>query len=111
MKKFGNLAVVFFLAMGISLAAPKPAAAKKTFVGYISDSMCGLSHMMPGDDKKCTLECVKNGSTFVLADRANDKLYNLSDQDKPRDFAGQKVTVTGTLSGNTIKVVSMAAAK
>lgn len=111
MKKLGFLFAVFFLAATMSVALPKPAATSKTFVGNISDSMCGLSHMMPGDDKKCTLECVKGGSQFILADRAHGKIYNLSDQEKPRAFAGQKVVVSGTLSGNMIKVVSIAAAK
>jgi hypothetical protein len=45
-------------------------------VGYISDSMCGLKHMSGmGDDKNCTLTCVKGGSKFVLADRDHKKVY------------------------------------
>jgi len=96
------------LAAGMALAAP---AAPKTFVGNISDSMCGLKHMMPGGDKACTLECVKSGAKFVLADEANKKVYQLSDQDKAKDFAGAKVKVTGTLQGDTIQVSSIAAAK
>jgi hypothetical protein len=43
-------------------------SAEKIFVGYISDDQCGLKHMAGmGDDKSCTLMCVKNGK-FVLAD-------------------------------------------
>jgi hypothetical protein len=102
------LGFTLLLAAGISLAAPK----QQTFVGSISDDMCGLKHMMPGQsDKDCTLECVKAGSKFVLADTAKNKVYQLSDQEKPKAFAGEKVKVTGTLQGDTIQVTSIVAAK
>ncbi len=51
------------------------------------------------------------GSKYVLADTAAKKVYNLSDQEKPKQFAGEKVKVTGTLEGDTIKVTSIEAAK
>ena len=79
-------------------------------VGYISDSMCGLKHMPGmGDDKSCTLTCVKGGSKFVLADRDHKKVYQLDQagQDKAREFAGQKVKVTGRVTGKTIRVTSI----
>lgn len=108
MRRFIYLLAAVFFAMGTSLAVPK----QQTFVGSISDSMCGLKHMMPGQsDKDCTLECVKAGSKFVLADTAKNKVYQLSDQRKPRAFAGEKVKVTGTLQGDTIQVSSIVAAK
>lgn len=108
MRKLTYLGLTLLLATGISLAAPK----EQTFVGNISDDMCGLKHMMPGQsDKDCTLECVKGGSKFVLADRAKQKVYKLSDQDRPKAFAGQQVKVTGTLQGDTIQVSSIAAAE
>ena len=80
-------------------------------VGYITDSMCGLKHMsgIMGDEKSCTLACVKGGSHFVLADRDNKKVYKLdkAGQEKAREFAGQKVTVTGRVTGKTIRVTSI----
>jgi hypothetical protein len=107
-RRFIYLLAAVFLSLGMSLAAPK----QQTFVGSISDSMCGLKHMMPGQsDKDCTLECVKAGSKFVLADTAKNKVYQLGDQQKPRAFAGEKVKVTGTLQGDTIQVSSIVAAK
>src|SRR5947207_10031427 len=53
-------------------------AADTTIVGYISDSSCGLKHMSGmGDDKSCTLMCVKGGSKFVLADKDHKRVYQL----------------------------------
>ena len=88
-------------------------ATETTIIGYISDNMCGLQHMSGmGDDKDCTLTCVKQGSKFVLADRAKKKVYRLDQvgQEKARDFAGQKVKVTGKLSGKTVRVTAIEAA-
>ena len=54
-----------------------------------------------GDDKSCTLMCFKGDSKFVLADRDHKRAYQLdkAGQEKARDFAGEKVKVTGRLVG------------
>lgn len=105
MRNFAYVCLAIFLGASLSLAAPK---GKKTFTGEISDGMCGLKHMMEGGAKECTLKCVDGGSKFVLADTAHNKVYELSDQSKPKEYAGQKVKVTGTLKGNnTIEVASI----
>ena len=53
-------------------------ASETTMVGYISDSMCGLKDMSgTGDDKSCTLACVKQGGRFVLADQNHKRVYRL----------------------------------
>ena len=107
MKRLSISILGLLLAAGISLAAPGTA---KTYVGSIGDSMCGAKHMMPGEsDKDCTLGCVKEGAKYILIDPSG-KIYQLSDQKKPAQFAGAKVKVTGTLSGETITVESIAAA-
>jgi hypothetical protein len=102
------------LTMLAVFAAPATAAGTKTFVGYITDTSCGLDHgpmqemaSMGKDDRTCTLKCVEKGDEFALADRAAKKVYKLSDQEKPRQFAGTKVKVKGTLEGDTIQVASI----
>ena len=95
-------------------SSPTRAADPQTFTGFISDDMCGLDHteMAGGEgDKKCTLSCVEGGSSFVLADREHKKVYALDDQKKPKEFADDKVVITGTLTGETIHVLTIAAAK
>jgi hypothetical protein len=85
---------------------------EKSLVGYISDNHCGLKHVSGmGDDKSCTLMCVDKGGKFVLADRDHKRVYQLdkTGQDKAREFAGQKVKVTGRISGRTIRVTSIEA--
>jgi hypothetical protein len=106
MKRFTFSMIGLLLAAGLSLAAPAKDA--RTFVGSIGDSMCGAKHMMGGSAKDCTLECVKGGAKYILVDPSG-KIYQLSDQKQPEQFAGAKVKVTGTLKGDTISVVSIAA--
>ena len=96
----------------LSGVAQKTKPAEKTLIGYVSDNHCGLKHMAGmGDDKSCTLMCVKDGK-FVLADRDHKRVYQLdkTGQEKAREFAGQKVKVTGRVSGRTIKVTAIEAA-
>src|SRR5215472_6440724 len=85
------------------------------FTGIITDNMCDNGDhkdMHMGSDAKCVVECVKgmNGK-YVLYDASAKKTYKLSDQKAPEKFAAKKVTVSGTLDGDTIKVDSIAAAK
>ena len=87
-------------------------AADKTFTGEIMDSQCAEmgSHdnMMKGEHasnaKECAIACVKAGGKYALYDPAAKKAYQLDDQKKAKEFAGQKVTVTGKLDGDSIQV-------
>ncbi len=110
--------MLMLLVLGVVLVTPlsgvaqKAQPAEKTLIGYVSDNHCGLKHTAGmGDDKSCTLMCVKNGK-FVLAARDHKRVYQLdkTGQEKAREFAGQKVKVTGRVSGKTIKVTSIEAA-
>lgn len=86
-------------------------AASQTFTGTVSDDMCGKKHMSSGkSDAACTRECVKMGSGYALL--VGDKVYKLKGASAPLDkFAGGKAAVTGTVTGDTIQVTSVAAAK
>ncbi len=85
----------------------------RSFTGVITDSMCIGNHktMHISPDSKCILECVKASRSvkFVLFD--GKTVYQLSDQQTPAKFAGQKVTVTGQASGNNIQVARIEGAK
>ena len=102
-KAFAGLAVLLALYTMPAWAA--------TFTGTVTDDMCGAKHMMPGKpDATCARACVKRGAKWALA--SGDKLYILSGKSSDIDaLAGQKVTVTGDLSGNTLTVASIKAAK
>lgn len=112
-----SLAAILVFAM-LSFAAPKPKA--RTFTGEIMDSQCamngshaemlkkeGMGDKDPNDamaKKMCTQNCVKMGGKYVLFNPADKSAYELDDQTKPANFAGEKVKVKGTLDGKTIHV-------
>jgi hypothetical protein len=104
--------VVSLLAVG----ALSTVQGKQTFVGTITDDMCGVdghARMRMGPtDAECTTACVMaHDAAYVLADGKN--VYTLSDQKKPEQFAGQTVRVVGTLDVKTksIRVESITAAR
>ncbi len=91
-------------------------SAKQTFTGMVTDNMCERadhSRMRMGStDAECTIACISaHGAQYVLYD--GKEAYMLSDQQTPEKFAGQKVTVRGTLDAKTktIQMDSITAAK
>ena len=111
MKKLSSLtimAVVLAAAGTFAQTTAKPAA--KTLTGVGSDSMCGAKHMAKDKSAaECTRECVKAGSDYALVDGA--KVYPLKGDKAELDkYAGQRVTVKGTLDGNNFNVESITAA-
>ncbi|MFN8062209.1 MAG: hypothetical protein U0Q12_23865 [Vicinamibacterales bacterium] len=92
-------------------AASWPAiAAGQTWAGQVSDSMCGLKHEAPAEGgpelspHDCTLACVKGGSKFVFV--TGGKVFQIANQSLPllSTLAGEDVTLTGELVGDTITV-------
>jgi len=97
---------------GFALAAQAAQAQKDaTYRGEIMDSDCAKMGQHPEPDaKQCTVDCVKEGSTYVLFNAAEKSVYQLDDQKKPVAFAGQKVVVTGTLD-KTSKTIHVSGIK
>lgn len=96
------------LVLLLSSAAPIHAK-DATFSGEIMDGQCAKagSHdtMMKKHaiktEKDCTNGCVKMGGKYVLFNPETKAVYQLDDQKKPMQFAGEKVKVTGTLDKAT----------
>jgi Protein of unknown function (DUF5818) len=97
MKK---ISVVALMTMG--LAAAGMAA---EFKGFVEDTKCSTNPAMKGD-ADCAQKCIKGGSPAVLV-TPEGKVYKISNQDKIVASAGQNVTVTGKLKGDTITVDSV----
>ena len=98
MKKV--LAVFAFVAM-TSMAAD--------FTGYVVDQSCAGKQgakSASDDHSACSARCIKGGSPAVLV-TADGKVYKIADQDKVVAHAGHKVTITGNVDGDTIKVDSV----
>lgn len=75
------------------------------FKGFVEDTQCSKLPDMK-NDSVCAQKCIKMGSPAVLV-TDNGKIYKIANQAKIVDHAGQKVSVEGTLQGDTITVASV----
>src|SRR5947199_10686828 len=102
----------FVVAAAFVLATPL--AAEQTFTGQISDSMCKAKHEEAAEgqgkmaEHDCTVSCVRGGSKYVLL--VDGKVLQIANQDRKdlETLAGQQVTVTGELKGDTLTVAAIA---
>ena len=94
MKK---LSTVVLMTMGLS--AIGMAAEYK---GFVEDQACANKPEMKGDSA-CAQKCIKGGSPAVLVTE-DGKIYKISNQAKIVASAGQNVTVTGKLKGDTLTI-------
>ena len=88
-----------------ALAALSAMAADWT--GYVIDKSCASKKGMWGNEA-CAKNCIKRGDPAVFVTE-DGKIYNIAEQDKVKDVAGKKVTITGKMDGDTISVDSVKA--
>ena len=97
MKKLSILAVM--------AAAMSVSAMAADWTGYIVDQNCSTKKEMLGN-VACAQSCIKRGSPAVLV-TDDGKIYKIADQDKVKEAAGKKVTITGKMDNETITVESV----
>ena len=90
----------------LCLAALAAYAADVT--GYIVDKNCASKKAM-WTNSDCAASCAAKGALLVLVKEDDGKVYSISkdDQDKVKAHGGHKVTVTGDVTGDAIKVDSV----
>jgi hypothetical protein len=75
------------------------------WTGYIIDQACAAKKEMRGN-VECAQSCMKRGSPAVLV-TDDGQIIKIADQDKVIEHAGHKVTITGKMDGDAIKVDSV----
>jgi hypothetical protein len=88
-----------------------------TFTGEIMDKQCAQmqSHdnMMQAEGahnaRECSLNCTKNGDQFALFDPITKKVYVLDDEKQARQYAGQKVRISGDYKDDVLHIKNIAA--
>ncbi len=102
------LALLAFEMLAQTSGNKQASRAEKTLTGVVSDSMCGATHMAKEKSPaECTRLCVQQGNKYALV--VGKKVYTLEGHEAELNkLAAQKVTVKGTISGNTITVASVA---
>jgi len=110
------LSVKAILVLAAAVLAPlvilaQTSGDQKTLTGVVSDAMCGQTHMMKDKPAaECLRYCVKQGTKYALV--AGKNVYTLEGHEVDLDkYAAQKVTVKGTMKGETMTVESILPAK
>jgi hypothetical protein len=94
MKKY-----LFLLAMFVSTMAF--AGDKGKWTGYISDEHCGAKGNNAGH-AACAKKCVAEGYAPVFV--VGDKVYAINNPKMVDKYVGDKVTIKGTITGDTIDI-------
>jgi len=108
MKKY-LLSAALILFIGASFALKSDEVHLK---GIIEDSLCAESktQMTPLDSRvACVKKCLKNGASAVLV--VGDKIYKIANQKAVLKYAGEIVSVDGTVNGDTIQVTNITEVK
>ena len=101
MKRFFVLASLTLMTAGLSLAGE--------YTGYVTDAKCAKAGKAGPDHAGCAKGCIGGGAETVLVD-ADGKIMTIAEQDKVKEFAGDKVTITGSETDGKISVESIAKA-
>jgi len=91
-----------FIALSALSAAFSICAMAAQWTGVIMDEKCSGNKDMR-EKANCAEVCIKGGSPAVLV-TDDGTVYKIANQAKVTSHAGQKVTVTGKMQGNSIKV-------
>jgi len=83
------------------ISAVTYAADPGTWTGYVSDSHCGADGAKEGH-VACAKKCIKEGYAPVFV--VDGKVYAINDPKKVSKYLGEKVTVTGTITGDKIEI-------
>ena len=76
------------------------------FSGYISDAGCAAKQgakAAADSHAGCAKSCIKRGDKAVLV-TTEGKVYQIANQDKVVDHAGQKVTLEASADGDNLTV-------
>lgn len=111
---------ITLLALAVVLGLSLGAFGAQRYSGVIMDSGCAAMgshaqmekmHHLPSSSaltgkiaRECTLACVQAGGHFVLYNPSTKKTYSLDPETDAKAYAGESVSVTGTLEGETIHV-------
>jgi hypothetical protein len=95
-----------FVVICLSVSSSRTQQAPQSFIGRISDSMCGASHQPRAGkltDRQCIFDCLKALAKWVLVDQ-NNNVFVIANQDLPGLplYAGRPVRLMGELKGDTI---------
>jgi hypothetical protein len=94
-----------FAALAFTLCAGSAFA--ETFTGVVSDAMCAKNPTKASspDHAACAKKCIEGGTPAVLI--VDGKVYQVSNPDTLKKYAGDKVTVDASVDNGTLTIKSV----
>jgi len=107
MNRFGlaTATLVFSAIALVAVVRSAPAASSKveTWKGYVTDTWCGVDRDRKPPTAECTRDCVQAGrGRYAFYNFEDGKVYVLNPQDQAAKYAGQRVTLSGTVDDTTV---------
>lgn len=100
-------ALIAFFALTLALLpAAGLLADMGTWTGWVTDEHCGAKGANAGH-KDCAVKCHKDGAKLVFYNTADEKIYQLDNQELAAQHLGHEVKVSGEVEGDAIKVKSI----
>ena len=97
MKRILALMAIMMLVSSVCMAGE--------YTGYLSDKKCANAKAAHAG---CAKNCVNAGQPIVLVEEGEGgKVYDIHNPDAVKDKVGEKVTVSGKLSGSSLHVDSV----
>lgn len=91
--------LLFLFAGSLNLLALPNAT--RTWKGYVTDTYCGYNRVNKAPTASCTIKCVQEQhAKYAFFNFADKKVYILNPQSEAAKYAGQTVTVQGTVGGH-----------
>jgi hypothetical protein len=98
------LGLILFVSGSVSVAAEKG-----KWTGWLSDAKCAANGAK-ASHKGCSIKCVESGQAIVFV-AEDKKVYKLQGADKVKSMVGDRVSLSGSMDGDTITVDSAKAAE
>ena len=101
MQKLLALLWVCWLVFGTNAFA----GTKGEWTGWLSDAKCAANGAKESH-KGCALKCVEAGQSIVFVKEDDKKVYKLENPEEAKSLLGDRVKLSGSLEGDTIKIDS-----
>jgi len=103
MRKVLVLCLAIFFVLALTALAFDDMGKSTTVNGWVSDSKCGVKGAN-ASHAGCAKKCVAGGEKLVVVTDGDQKVLNVDNQDALKGHEGHHVSVTGTVTGDTVHV-------
>jgi hypothetical protein len=106
MRKILLICLAISFVFALSAMAFDDMGKSTTVNGWVSDAKCGAKGANAGAEA-CTKKCVAAGEKMVIVTDGDQKVLAVDNQDALKGHEGHHVTVTGTMSKDSMHVATV----